>query len=65
MVTNGLIILAICMIVRFVKPMVRPYAERGLLGAITYMLLCLYYMGGVHVGVVLVAWGLLRGEYVR
>ena len=58
MATNGLLILVMCLVIQFIKPSVRPYAERGLLWSVSYMVLCLSYTAGFHVGVGLVVWGL-------
>ena len=57
MVVYGVTILIICAIVRFIKPVVRPYAERSLWGAMIYMILSFYYTGGVHLGAALILFG--------
>lgn len=53
MITNGLIILSLCLLMRL--------AKRFLPGGAAWALLSIAYFVGVHVGVLMIVFGLLWG----
>lgn len=52
MVTNGLIVIVVCLVLRLVKRLVRQYSTE-------WALLSIAYTVGIHVGAVMIVWGVV------